>query len=235
MSPVPSTRLSRWNRHRQTTGVWRGGPVGTARAVDAQAGIIVQSTFSERDSRMNVRYHAVEESAVGLPASQGGFLIRFDEEQRASFLTNVRSLDEGFSDVLSSADRRMKRQSKAQWAKTSSSQKLRHASRCVCQRVARVWCISTASVWTLRTASWSGACSTSQYRTTSAASSNGRWNSRCCERGHASSVTPLTSQLAGHPTRLPWEISTVTRNPLPQPPATLPAYNSATVCPLIIY
>jgi len=33
-----------------------------------------------------------------------GFLIQFDEEQRADFLRNVRGIEDGFSDALSSAD-----------------------------------------------------------------------------------------------------------------------------------
>jgi hypothetical protein len=39
-----------------------------------------------------------------MPADQGGYLILFDEAQRTEFLREVRSLDEGFSDALSSAD-----------------------------------------------------------------------------------------------------------------------------------
>lgn len=39
-----------------------------------------------------------------MPLSRGGFLIRFDEEQRTTFLKAISSLDQGFSDALSSAD-----------------------------------------------------------------------------------------------------------------------------------
>lgn len=39
-----------------------------------------------------------------MPRSRGGFLIRFDEEQRTTFLKAIGSLDQGFSDALSSED-----------------------------------------------------------------------------------------------------------------------------------
>ncbi|PSM32312.1 hypothetical protein [Haliangium sp. UPWRP_2] len=39
-----------------------------------------------------------------MATAQGGFLIRFDEEQRTSFLESISSLDQGFSDALSMAD-----------------------------------------------------------------------------------------------------------------------------------
>lgn len=39
-----------------------------------------------------------------MPKELGGYLIHFDEAQRSGFLRDVRSLDEGFSDALSSAD-----------------------------------------------------------------------------------------------------------------------------------
>ncbi|MCR4340302.1 MAG: hypothetical protein NUW01_10505, partial [Gemmatimonadaceae bacterium] len=42
-------------------------------------------------------------------ADLGGFLIRFDEAQRSEFLREVRDLEEGFSDALSSADWPMKK------------------------------------------------------------------------------------------------------------------------------
>ena len=39
-----------------------------------------------------------------MPSNQGGFLIRFDEEQRAGYLREIRDLEGGFSDALSSED-----------------------------------------------------------------------------------------------------------------------------------
>jgi hypothetical protein len=36
-----------------------------------------------------------------MPANLGGFLIRFDEDQRATFLRDVRGVEAGFSDALS--------------------------------------------------------------------------------------------------------------------------------------
>jgi len=39
-----------------------------------------------------------------MPASRGGFLIRFDEEQRATFLREIAGVEAGFSDALSRDD-----------------------------------------------------------------------------------------------------------------------------------
>lgn len=39
-----------------------------------------------------------------MPEQRGGFLIRFDEEQRVSFLQDIRGIEDGFSDALSSSD-----------------------------------------------------------------------------------------------------------------------------------
>jgi len=39
-----------------------------------------------------------------MPSNHGGFLIRFDEDQRATFLREVRNLENGFSDALSRED-----------------------------------------------------------------------------------------------------------------------------------
>jgi hypothetical protein len=39
-----------------------------------------------------------------MPADQGGFLIWFDEQQRAGFMREIRGAEEGFSDALSSDD-----------------------------------------------------------------------------------------------------------------------------------
>lgn len=44
-----------------------------------------------------------------MPSDRGGFLIRFDEDQRASFLSEVRGIEDGFSDALSRADWPLKR------------------------------------------------------------------------------------------------------------------------------
>lgn len=39
-----------------------------------------------------------------MAAKQGGFLNRFDEDQRATFLRDIRGVDAGFSDALSRDD-----------------------------------------------------------------------------------------------------------------------------------
>src|SRR5260221_9309143 len=39
-----------------------------------------------------------------MAGQRSGFLIRFDEKQRASFLTFIRGIEDGFSDALSSSD-----------------------------------------------------------------------------------------------------------------------------------
>jgi hypothetical protein len=39
-----------------------------------------------------------------VPEQRGGFLIRFDEEQRAHLLKDIRDIEDGFSDALSSVD-----------------------------------------------------------------------------------------------------------------------------------
>jgi len=44
-----------------------------------------------------------------MPANRGGFLIRFDEDQRATFLRDLGGVETGFSDALSSDDWAVKR------------------------------------------------------------------------------------------------------------------------------
>src|SRR5437660_10682029 len=41
---------------------------------------------------------------MSLTTNRGGFLIKFDEDQRATFLQEIRGVEEGFSDALSRAD-----------------------------------------------------------------------------------------------------------------------------------